>query len=612
MSALVSRAAAGVGWLAHGIGRLVGSIIWFAPRGIPWALIVAVLLAVGAWRSIEGARAATATQPRPEPVGLADVVDLRATGWVGTSSIVRGPFLDSLSYGASVQRWYYLLTDPTDDSVAMIARSTERLEERQTRTIVARVDEDRAAVSAAIADRDLDRLAVDPDRYLVELAERPASLTGDAVATPGGSGLDEPEVILRGAFADGRAAADGEGWEYLVSDGNRGVVIRSPYPPDELPVDIWGVPATDRLRTEQAAAVPGLRAELGNRELPERRLLAEGVTPPLAEITYLPAMVLAALSAILVIGWLIGYPIFRRHPLPGRVSTWPLQAGDELSADLFGTDRRGSRRVVVDGAPGHLALLAADDVDRRSWQFALRDPSVRTGDPAGSGILTLSSGEGPILVRLDAGAAGVHVVSGAVVRAGGSRPALRIRAAGLDLLAAFGSAADRDRAAVAIDPARAGPPPAGAAPPRAVERPQSIAAGRLPAPLIVAGAVLGAVGSVLLVGGAVGAADVVADPTGLVPTIGLLAVGAGFLAVARGVWLRRGWADGLGFNVSWIGAAIAAFLIVAAPGCGLWLTPNLVACQAVGPLGSVGALAAAGGLGYAALAIRRHASAFVR
>ncbi|MGH2386394.1 MAG: hypothetical protein ACRDGB_15285, partial [Candidatus Limnocylindria bacterium] len=149
-------------------------------------------------------------------------------------------------------------------------------------------------------------------------------------------------------------------------------------------------------------------------------------------------------------------------------------------------------------------------------------------------------------------------------------------------------------------------------PPRAMERPASVAAGRLPAPLITAGAVLVAVGGLFLVGGAVGAANVVADPTGLVPTLGLLAVGAGFLAVARGVWLRRGWADGLGFNVSWIGAAISAFLIVAAPGCGLWLTPNLVACQAVGPLGSVGALAAAIGLGYAALAIRRHASSFVR
>ena len=60
------------------------------------------------------------------------------------------------------------------------------------------------------------------------------------------------------------------------------------------------------------------------------------------------------------------------------------------------------------------------------------------------------------------------------------------------------------------------------------------------------------------------------------------------------------------------GAAKTSNAEIAAPGCGLWLTPNLVACQAVGPLGSLGALAAAVGLGYAAYTIRRHAISFVR
>jgi len=83
-------------------------------------------------------------------------------------------------------------------------------------------------------------------------------------------------------------------------------------------------------------------------------------------------------------------------------------------------------------------------------------------------------------------------------------------------------------------------------------------------------------------------------------------------AVARGVFLRRSWALGVGFNVAWVGAAVAAFLIVAAPQCGLWLAPNLAACEAIGPLGSAAALAAAIGLAYAALAIRRHATAFIR
>ena len=80
----------------------------------------------------------------------------------------------------------------------------------------------------------------------------------------------------------------------------------------------------------------------------------------------------------------------------------------------------------------------------------------------------------------------------------------------------------------------------------------------------------------------------------------------------RGVWLRRDWAQEAGFTVGWVGAAVSAFLMVAAPQCGLWLAPNLAACQAMGPVGSVAAFGAAIGLGYAALASRRHASAFVR
>ena len=178
MTLLASRAVALVGWLAHATGRLAGSIVWFARRGTPWALIIAALLAAAAWRSVVDTRAVSAAQPRPEPVGLADVVDLRATGWVGTSSIVRGPFLDSSSYGAPVQRWYYLLIDPRDDAVAMIARSPDRLEERRTRTIVARVDADPAAVAEALTGFDAGALAVDPESYLVELADRrPSVLT---------------------------------------------------------------------------------------------------------------------------------------------------------------------------------------------------------------------------------------------------------------------------------------------------------------------------------------------------------------------------------------------------------------------------------------------------
>ncbi len=616
MNLLASRAAALVGWLAHSIGRLLGGIIWFAPRGIPWALVIAALLGVGAWRSVEDARATAATLPRPEPVGLADVVDLRAIGWVGTSSIVHGPFLDSSSYGAPVQRWYYLLIDPLDDTVAMVARSPERLEERRLRTIVARVDVDPAAVAGALDGLDAGALRVDPDRYLVELADqRPSTLTGETIASPTGRGLEPGQVVLRGSFVDARQAADGNGWEYLASDQGRAVVVRSPYPPDALPVDVWGVATTDRVRTQQAAAVPELQDALDGRRLPDTRLLAEGVSPPLTEISYLPAMILAALAAILVIGWLVGYPVFRRGPMPDRISSWPLLAADEVTADLYGIDRRGPTRIIVDGAPARLALYAPDELDRRSWQLALGEtggpaPVHRTADmPA---VLALSSGEGPILVELDPPPDDLRLAPGAVVHAGGARPGLRIRTAGIDLVAAFGSVAERDRAIVAIAPDRLGSVPGDQPPHPSLERRSTPSGGDMPLPVRAAGVVLAAVGALFVAGGVVGLPDAIGGRAELIPSVAQLLVGIGFLAVARGVLLRRGWALGVGFNVGWIGAGISAFLIVAAPQCGLWLAPNLTACEAVGPLGSMAALAAAIGLAYVALAIRRHASAFVR
>ncbi len=618
MNVFAGRAAALTGWLAHSIGRLAGAIVWFAGRGVPWALVIAALLGFGAWQTVEAGRAASAAQPRPEPVSLADVVDLRATGWVGTSSIVRGPFLDSSSYGAPVQRWYYLLIDPTDDSVAMVARSASRLEERRTRTIVASVASDPTAVAEALAGLHPGTVTVDPDRYLVELADRrPSVLTGDDIATPAGRGLGPGEVVLRGEFVEAAPAADGEGWLYLVSDGARGVVVRSPYSPDALPVDVWGVATTDRVRAQQAAEVPALQAALGGRRLPERRLLAEGVSPPLPTISYLPAMILAVLSMILVIGWLVGYPLFRRRPIPARISTWALVPGDEVLADLYGTDRRAGARVTVDGAPGRMALFDPDELERRSWQFALRDSAAPAPGTAGEAfapaVLALASGEGPILLRLDPAPPDLQLASGTVVHASGARPALRLRAAGIDLVAAFASSAERDRALVAVLPDRMGEELVGEPPRRELEpRTSSAEPVGLPVPVRTSGLVLAAVGALFLVGGAIGLPDAVLGRGDVIPGLAQLAVGVGFIAVARGVLLRRSWALGLGFNVAWVGAAVSAFLIVAAPQCGLWLAPNLAACEAVGPLGSGAALVAAIGLAYAALAIRRHASVFVR
>lgn len=617
MMLLVFRAAAAVGWLANAVGRVLSGAIWFAPRAIPWALVVAALLGVWAWRSIEDSRAVAASAPQPVTVGLADVIELRAIGWVATSSVVRGPFLDSLSYGAPVQRWYYLLLDPHDEGVALVARSPSRLEERRTRTIAARMTENPAAVAEAVAALGGDIRAIDPQRYLVELDERPSQLTGPGVATPVSLASDAgTKIVLRGEFERARAVEGG--WEYLVRGGGRGVIVRSTHAPDALPVDVWGVAASDRQRAQQALAVPEMRAAAAGRRVPDGRLLAEGATPPLPSVSYLLPLLLVPIAALLVLGWLLGYPVVRRRPLPAGVSTWPLSVGEEIGADLYGSDARGTDPVAVDGAPARLALLAPEELERRTWQFSLREAAGRAPGPAAPGSqeparLALSSGQGPILVTLDPPPPALRLSGGDVIHATRVRPGLRLRADDLDLVAAFASALERDRAVVALDPGRLGEVRTDA-PPAAVRPPPAPAiVDSLPVPLRAAAATLAAVGAVFLAGGAIGIPSAVADPAGgMAASLAQLAAGAGVLAVARAVWLRRDWAAAIGFNVAWVGAAVAGFLVVASPQCGLWLSPNLAACEAAGPLGSAAALGAAIGLAYAAFAIRRHASAFVR
>ncbi len=610
------RAAAWIGWLADAVSRVMAAIAWFAPRRTPWPALIAGLLILGASTSLLDARAELAAQPRPLAVALRDVVDSTFTGWVATSSVVWGPFLETGGDGLAVQRWYYLLTDPHDGEIAMVARSPERLEERRLRTIVVRIVADPDAAAASAAGFSVRDLVVDPDHYLVELPDRrpmdPLHVTGPGIDLSGAS-----EVEFRGSFDQARAAPDGDGWEYLATDGQRATVVRSPYPPDALPVDVWGVPATDLLRARQAAAVPELQSALDGRRLPERTLLAEGVTPPLREISFAMPIVLALLAGLLALGWVIGYPVYRRRPTPGEIASWPFERGDEIGVALYGVDATNPTPVRVIGAPARLELVGRLELERRGWQLGLGGAtrpsrSAEGSDDAGPPILALSSGEGPILVRLDDVGPDVRIGTGTLTDAVRRRPALRLARARLDLVLSFDTPIDRERALVALDPCRLavrrpGRPPQHQVSPRAV-----VASDALPIPVRAAAVAIGAVGGVVALAGAIGLAGAMTTGGAFLPGFAQLTVGAGIVAAARGVWLRRGWAREIGFTVGWVGAAVSAFLVVAAPQCGLWLAPNLVACQAAGPLGAAAALAASVGLAYAALTIRRHARAFDR
>lgn len=605
------RAAAWIGWLSFATGRLLAGIVWFAPPRIPWPLAAAGLLAVVALTGTLDGRADLAARPRPLPVALSEVVDARATGWVATSSVVLGPFAETFT-NPTIPRSYYVLLDPRDDTVAMIARSADRLEARRDRTIVVRPVSDPTAAGRLTSAHP----GAEPGLAFVELADRrPADVLATDVWEPGDGRPDATEVVLRGTFEKARPSADGDGWDYLVTRGSRGVVVRSSHPPDRLPVDVWGVPATDRIRASEIAALPAIRAAVDGRRLPERTLLAEGAAPPIPEVSFAMPIGAAILGTVLLLGWLAGYPAYRRGDVPDRLVTWPLGPAEEIAVEVSGLDTRRADRVRVTGAPGRIELLGPAELERREWQLGVAGrggaaPAPRGSAAGGPAIPVLTSGEGPILVRLDR-LSGLRIGAGRVSAGGAPHAALRITADDLDLVLAFDDDTARERALATIDARRLAATAPGA-PPSPVRHATAAAPGDgTPIPVRAAAVAIDGVGLAVIAGGIFAFVGIggSGDPG---PGIAQVGIGAALLTVARGVAGRRGWAREVGFTVGWVGAAIAVFLVVAAPQCGLWLAPNLAACRAAGPLGAALALAAAVGLGYAALAIRRHPAAFDR
>jgi hypothetical protein len=625
----IARLAAVLGGFTHVAAAAARSALWFAPRAIPWGLVVAGLLGVAAWQALEAARSAEAAQPRPLASGLAPVVDGEANGWVALQALVSGPHLDSTAYGAPVLRFYYVLFDPADPAVAMVARSLERLEERRTRTVVVDVRRDPQAVAAALDDLPTEEILVDPDRYLVERAERPSSLAEGDIAPP--AGLPDPpaRAVVQGDWvaarpvpcSDGETCPGGRAWEYLVTGPGRGVVVRSPYPPDALPVDVWGVAATDPQRVRQALDLPAVQSAIGDRRHPSARLLADGAAPLTFPVSYVAPIVLGAAAGLLAVGWLLGYPIFvRGHRAPPPAA--PIPVGRSLPVEVDGRILAGARSVWVAGAPGALELLPPSELERREWQYSLRTGGIPPLADAAAGPprLALHSAEGPFLLRLDPAPPGLRVTPGQLHRVRGTRPALRLRAAGVDLIASFRHAGQVSRAMAAIDPGHRLTGADGAAVEDSGDEPNDHESepSRLdpaaPAVQVAAWAIFVAIGLLVAASGAAGVVGALigGDRSPLFGSALVVAVGVGVALIGRGLRDHRDWAWSVGMNVAGVGALAALFLAIASPTCGLWLAPNFVACQAAGPLGALAALLVAAGFGFSLWALAGARALFLR
>ncbi len=627
---MVSRLQALIGAVAYGVDRAVATLLWFVPFRVPGALLLAALFGLLAWQQATAANHTLATYPTPRPTTIGAILDGDVLGWLRIEGLISGPYLDSRAYTPAgevdVVRFYYVVRDPSRRQAVVVRSTRQAAEIGSARTLLVRIEKRPDAVAAAVAALPAEpQLSVNRELYVLELspdeAGAAASPTSRAVG-PSDLGAGQGKVALfSGSFGSARpvsceaaepACRDGVAYEYLATDGEHGVIVRSPYPPDALPVTLTGVVTPDAFRMKTVLENAKLIAALdGARTLGDGQLFVDGVTPPLPDVTFAPAIVLSGIATFLLISKLVGYPIFRRRRVP-VADDRPLAAGEELRLELSGRVRGAHGTVRVDREPATLARLTPAQIARREWQFGGRplgeSASAEDAVDPTSTQPVLTSGGGSLLLPLDSLRRGLQMAAGQLVTVGASHPSLRLRGPGIDAVLGFADQATRARALAEIDPSR---PRLASAPAGSFNLPPSGAAGALatdrrPWQLSVAALAFGLIGVGLVASGLLGLLPSTEPrhPIAVVlPAVVQSAIGAGLAFVASGLWRRHEWAREMGVNLGAAGIVASAVLALGETTCLRPLGPTLIPCQAGDLVGTFLALAALAGFGFSLWAI---------
>ncbi len=619
---MVSRLQALIGSVAYGVDRAVATLLWFVPFRVPGALLLAALFGFLAWQQATAANHTLATFPTPRPTTIGAILDGDVLGWLRIDGLVSGPFLDSPPDQNGVIRRYYLIRDPAAPAQALVVRSPRQAAEvGSARTLLARIEKRPQAVASAAAALATPGISVDPERYLLELPADQAAATASPTPRaldPSNLRAEQGEVALfSGGFGRSRkvscaagepACRNGTAYEYLAADGIRGVIVRSPYPPDALPVTLSGVVTPDPFTLKTVLQNADLaRALVGTRTLDES-LFADTVTPPLPDVTFAPAIVLSGIAGFLVISKLVGYPIFRRRRVP-VADDRPLAPGEELRLELSGRVRGAHGTVSLDREPATLARLTPAQIARREWQFGGRPlgewaPAADDLDPTSTQPV-LTSGSGSLLLPLDSLRTTLQMAAGQLVTLAASHPSLRLRGPGIDAVLGFEDTATRARALAEIVPSRLRSASAttGSADPPALGAAEAgvPAADRRPWQLSIAALTFGIIGVGLVAAGLLGLLPS-AEPRHpiavLLPAVVQSAIGAGLAFVASGLWRRHEWAREMGVNLAAAGIVGSALLALGETTCLRPLGPTLMPCQAGDLVGAFLALAALAGFAF--------------
>jgi hypothetical protein len=477
---MLFRLLALVGLLAHVIDRFANFLLGLVGLRLPVVvLLIGALGLLGGLELLDNYRE-LAARPEPRQASVSEIVEETERGqiiWLRFSAeIVAEPYVREIPVLASGVHelgrrvyFYYLALDPDDRDVGLIVRSHLDDDHFRTRSLQARIDEDPDFVAGALRRLDVPAgLRVDRARFLEEVS----------VAEPGDD-AHEPEALAELAtgsevtvsgrlLAPTRAAACAppagetdcapagvdDRWIYLLADpaGDTAYLLRSPHPPDAIPVNLQGLVLTDTFGAAPVVEsdwVADLRDDL---RYPRSRVLIDGAAPPFRTPDWTGVIVMGGTALLLLVSRLVGYPIFRRSARAERVP--PLSPGERLEVEMHGRLVTPRSRSALQGALGFVERATLHDLVLALWRYgqveqgeSRRDIERRVaGEAAGRDTRLVVHAPGrSVLATL--GDHPVRVETGTVHRVTESRPALRLDDDELDLLVLFEEALDRDRAA---------------------------------------------------------------------------------------------------------------------------------------------------------------------
>jgi len=467
-----NHALAALGSIAHGIRRVLASLLAFvglreqARFGVP--LLVLVLF-VAAAVSARDTATILGSRPEVQETDLASVAD-HETGsgsvWFAFDAVMAS---SHLATPADLGTFFYLARDPDQPDTGLLVRSGLNDDFIRQRVIVARIIEDESVVGEAT-----EALGSPGPGFIVErtryLEEVEAGGDPDNAFVPSELGDEElgDEIALTGRIlspADHAACAaeggcDGEdaAWFYYFADpqGGSTIVLRSPHPPDAIPVRLQGLHLRDSydlgpvLASDWYAAIDA--------DVPTDRAFQAGQRPPIVvPASWVPTIVFAILGVLLLASQLTGYPVFgdRRRPDAAR----RLGVGERIDVEITGRMARDQGSIALERSPGTVERLSIGELALRMWRYGLlprelsrreAEERYRAEEAGERDRLVVNERDQSALVTIERDPAAVEVDAGRLYRIGRSVPAVRVRQGLTDAYLAISDAAQRDLVAAEI------------------------------------------------------------------------------------------------------------------------------------------------------------------